>query len=229
MRGNGHPAADVATRMSAPQTFAVTWDYRCPFARNGHEHILDGLEAGAEWDVTFVPYFLNQGMGLEGQDTWDDPDHRADLLSLEVAVVVRDRLPEQFLAVHRALFDARHVDGADLRDRQVVADVLDGAGVDAAAVLAEVDAGWPAKVVRSEHERCVEQLDIFGRRPGPRHDRPRVGPHRRPPRAQRVQAHTPVALSGRRSGVATPRRARRACRPTPASRRGCRRAHHRSR
>jgi hypothetical protein len=148
--------------MSAPQTFAVTWDYRCPFARNGHEHILDGLEAGAEWDVTFVPYFLNQGMGLEGQDTWDDPDHRADLLSLEVAVVVRDRLPEQFLAVHRALFDARHVDGADLRDRQVVADVLDGAGVDAAAVLAEVDAGWPAKVVRSEHERCVEQLDIFG-------------------------------------------------------------------
>lgn len=162
MRGNGHPAADVATRMSAPRTFAVTWDYRCPFARNGHEHILDGLEAGAEWDVTFVPYFLNQGMGLEGQDTWDDPDHRADLLSLEVAVVVRDRLPEQFLAVHRALFDARHVDGADLRDRQVVADVLDGAGVDAAAVLAEVDAGWPAKVVRSEHERCVEQLDIFG-------------------------------------------------------------------
>jgi 2-hydroxychromene-2-carboxylate isomerase len=79
-----------------------------------------------------------------------------------VAVVVRDRLPEQFLAVHRALFDARHVDGADLRERQVVADVLDGAGVDAAAVLAEVDAGWPAKVVRSEHERCVEQLDIFG-------------------------------------------------------------------
>ena len=148
--------------MSVPQTFAVTWDYRCPFARNGHEHILDGLEAGAEWDVTFVPYFLNQGMGLEGQDTWDDPDHRADLLALEVAVVVRDRLPEHFLAVHRALFDARHVDGADLRDREVVAAVLDGAGVDADAVLAEVDAGWPAKVVRPEHERCVDQLDVFG-------------------------------------------------------------------
>jgi predicted DsbA family dithiol-disulfide isomerase len=148
--------------MSVPQTFAVTWDYRCPFARNGHEHLLDGLEAGAEWDVTFVPYFLNQGMGLEGQDTWDDPDHRADLLALEVAVVVRDRLPEHFLAVHRALFDARHVDGADLRDREVVASVLDGAGVEADAVLAEVDAGWPAKVVRQEHERCVDQFDVFG-------------------------------------------------------------------
>ena len=42
------------------QTFAVTWDYRCPFARIGHEHVLDALEAGAPWDVTFVPFFLNQ-------------------------------------------------------------------------------------------------------------------------------------------------------------------------
>jgi hypothetical protein len=148
--------------MSAPLAFAVTWDYRCPFARNGHEHILDGLEAGAEWDVTFVPYFLNQGMGTEGQDTWDHPDHQADLLSLAAGVAVRDRFPEHFLAVHRALFEARHVQGADLRDREVVAAALTRAGVDADAVLAEVDAGWPAKAIRSEHERCVEDLDVFG-------------------------------------------------------------------
>ena len=148
--------------MSAPLAFAVTWDYRCPFARNGHEHILDGLEAGAEWDVTFVPYFLNQGMGTEGQYTWDHPDHQADLLSLAAGVAVRDRFPEHFLAVHRALFEARHVQGADLRDREVVAAALTRAGVDADAVLAEVDAGWPAKAIRSEHERCVEDLDVFG-------------------------------------------------------------------
>ena len=148
--------------MSAPQTFAVTWDYRCPFARNGHEHILDGLEAGAPWDVAFIPYFLNQGMGLEGQDTWDDPAHQADLLALASGVVVRDRMADRFPSVHRALFDARHVDGADLRDREVVHGVLTGAGVDADAVLAEVDDGWPAKVIREEHERCVSELDVFG-------------------------------------------------------------------
>jgi len=148
--------------MSAPQTFAVTWDYRCPFARNGHEHVLDGLEAGADWDVTFVPYFLNQGTGTDGQDTWDDPAHQADLLSLAAGVAVRDRYPEHFLAVHRSLFTARHVEGADLRDRSVVHDALARAGADADAVLAEVDAGWPAKVIREEHERCVEELDVFG-------------------------------------------------------------------
>jgi len=148
--------------MTTPQTFAVTWDYRCPFARNGHEHILDGLEAGAEWDVTFVPYFLNQGMGTEGQDTWDDPAHQADLLALAAGVVVRDRMPEHFLAVHRSLFTARHDEAGDLRDRTVVRAALARAGVDADAVLAEVDAGWPAKVVRAEHERAVDGLDVFG-------------------------------------------------------------------
>ena len=61
--------------------FAVTWDYRCPFARNGHEHILDGLEAGADWDVTFVPFFLNQTHVPEGgTPAWDDPAHQPDLL-----------------------------------------------------------------------------------------------------------------------------------------------------
>lgn len=148
--------------MTTPKTFAVTWDYRCPFARNGHEHLLDGLEAGAEWDVTFVPYFLNQGMGSEGQDTWDDPAHQADLLALCAGVVVRDRFPEHFLAVHRSLFTARHDEAGDLRDRKVVHSALARAGVDADAVLAEVDAGWPAKVVRTEHERCVDELDVFG-------------------------------------------------------------------
>ena len=27
--------------------FAVNWDYRCPFARNAHEHLVEGLDAGA--------------------------------------------------------------------------------------------------------------------------------------------------------------------------------------
>lgn len=148
--------------MTTPLTFSVTWDYRCPFARNGHEHILDALEAGAEWDVTFVPYFLNQGMGSEGQQTWGDPSHQADLLALAAGVVVRDRFADRFLAVHRSLFTARHDEAGDLRDRAVVHGALTRGGVDADAVLAEVDSGWPAEVIRAEHERCVDQLDVFG-------------------------------------------------------------------
>ena len=55
-------------------SFAVTWDYRCPFARNFHEHVLTGLEAGADWDVRFVPFSLDQVHVAEGDpDVWDDP------------------------------------------------------------------------------------------------------------------------------------------------------------
>jgi hypothetical protein len=147
-----------------PRTqFAVTWDYRCPFARNAHEHLLDGLAAGADWDITFVPFFLNQTHVEEGATpSWEDPAHIPDLLSLEAGVVVRDRFPEQFLAVHRSLFAARHDDGGDLRDPGVVRNALARAGADPDAVLAEVEAGWPRKVAQTEHERVVDELDVFG-------------------------------------------------------------------
>jgi hypothetical protein len=149
--------------MSSELEFAVTWDYRCPFARNGHEHILDGLESGAPWEVTFVPFFLNQSHVPEGgTPAWDDPAQQADLLALAAGVVVRDRFNEHFLAVHRSLFSARHDEGGDLRDPAVVRDALTRAGADADAVLSEVDSGWPAKVVRDEHDRVVSQLDVFG-------------------------------------------------------------------
>jgi hypothetical protein len=114
----------------------VTWDYRCPFARIAHEHVLDALESGAPWDVTFVPFFLNQSHVPEGGvPAWDDPAQQPDLVALASGLVVRDRLPERFHAVHRALFNARHEEGGDLRDRGVVADALTRAGVDAEAVL----------------------------------------------------------------------------------------------
>ncbi len=149
--------------MTSTTSFAVTWDYRCPFARNGHEHILDGLEAGAPWQVRYVPFFLNQSHVPEGgTPAWDDPAQHADLLALAAGVVVRDRQPDHFPAVHRSLFTARHDDGGDLRRPEVVRGALSRAGVDADLVLAEVEAGWPAKVIRDEHEQVVQELDVFG-------------------------------------------------------------------
>ncbi|MGH9077083.1 MAG: DsbA family protein [Acidimicrobiales bacterium] len=146
-----------------PSSFAVTWDYRCPFARNVHEHILAGLAAGAPWDVQFVPFNLDQTHVAEGDAAvWDVPEQYPGLLAGEVGIVVRDHLPERFLAVHGALFRARHDDGSDLRDREVLARVLDSAGADAGAVLDEVDKGWPLQVYRKAHEAAVDGHQVFG-------------------------------------------------------------------
>jgi hypothetical protein len=113
--------------------FAVTWDYRCPFARNAHEHILTALEAGADWDVRFVPFSLDQTHVAEGEPpVWDQPDRYRGLLANQVGIVVRNRLPDRFFAVHRAIFTARHVEARDTRERGVLADILTTSGVDAA-------------------------------------------------------------------------------------------------
>lgn len=144
-------------------SFGVTWDYRCPFARNLHDHLVTALEAGGPWDVQFLAFSLDQPHVEEGQPSvFDEPERYPGLLATEAGIVVRDRQPERFLAVHRALFDARHRDAADLRERDVVASVLAGAGVDAAAALAEVDDGWPLEVFRKEHTSAVDTHQVFG-------------------------------------------------------------------
>ncbi len=143
--------------------FAVTWDYRCPFARNANEHILAGLAAGADWDVEFVPFSLGQAHVGDGDaPIWDRPDDDSGLVALQVGVWVRDHAPESFRAVHGALFAARHDHGANLRDREVLAKVLADHGVDAVAAFAAVDDGSLLAQVRSEHEASVADHDVWG-------------------------------------------------------------------
>jgi hypothetical protein len=144
-------------------SFSVTWDYRCPFARIGHLHVLAGLRDGADWDVTFTPFSLGQAHVEDGQpDVWDDPEKETGLLALQAGVVTRDRFPEQFAAVHTGLFDARHVESLDLRDRDVIARVLDGNGVPSQEVFDEIADGAPLDVVRKEHEAAVADNDVWG-------------------------------------------------------------------
>lgn len=144
-------------------SFAVTWDYRCPFARIAHQHVVTALQAGADWDVTFRAFSLDQGHVEEGDPpVWDLPERYPGLLANQAGIVVRDRHPEHFLAAHAALFDARHERALDTRQRDVVAGVLADAGVDAGAVLAEIDDGWPLETFRKEHSRAVDELEVFG-------------------------------------------------------------------
>jgi hypothetical protein len=144
-------------------SFSLTYDYRCPFARIAHEHVLDGLDAGADWDVTFLPFSLGQAHVEEGGvDVWDRPEEESGLLALQASVAVRDHQPEHFLAVHRALFEARHGQSADLRDEAVIRAALEAGGADADAAFAEIAAGGPLDVVHKEHDQSVNELAVFG-------------------------------------------------------------------
>jgi 2-hydroxychromene-2-carboxylate isomerase len=146
------------------RAFAVTFDYRCPFARNAHEHLLAGLAGGADWEVTFTPLSLGQ-MHVEegGTSVWDDPSLDTGLWALQAGVVVRDRHAEQFPAVHRALFEIRH-DRAEKLTPDVVTATLAGIlGGEAADAVAEtVDAGEALLTVRKEHEAITGGPGAWG-------------------------------------------------------------------
>jgi protein-disulfide isomerase-like protein with CxxC motif len=146
-----------------PLTFGVTWDYRCPFARNAHDHVIEGLLAGADWQVQFMPFSLGQVHVADDEpDIWDTPERDSGLLALQVGVVVRDHHPERFLALHRGLFDARHVHGLHLRDRDVLTELVELVGLEAGAVFERIDSGEALDTVRKEHEAAVAHHDVWG-------------------------------------------------------------------
>lgn len=144
-------------------TFAVTWDYLCPFARNVHEHVVAGLQAGAPWDVTFAPFSLMQAHVEEGEPpVWDQPEKARGVLALEAGIVVRDRFPDAFLDVHRGLFAARHDEGKELANADVVRQVLDSHGVPSDQVFDHIEDGWPLDVLRTAHDKAVAEHEVFG-------------------------------------------------------------------
>lgn len=147
----------------AVDQFAVTYDYRCPFARNAHEHVVAALRDDAPWGVRFAPFSLSQAHVEDGQPpVWDSDNHRSDLLAVACSIVVRDRFADRFLDVHMAMFAARHDQGRDLRQESVLADVLQSCDVDATEVLTALSDGWPIQQFRREHEAAVAEHQVFG-------------------------------------------------------------------
>ncbi len=144
-------------------TFAVTFDYRCPFARNVHEHLVTAMEGGADWEVEYLPFSLTQSHVEEGEEpVWDRADKTPDLIAIEAGLVVRDLFPERFPDVHIALFAARHDQGQDLRQQAVIGEVLEANGVGADDVFAAIAEGWPRQAFRKAHEAAVNDHQVFG-------------------------------------------------------------------
>jgi len=145
------------------ERFGITYDYRCPFARLVHDHVVVALQDGADWDVTFLPFCLGQAHVEEGEaDIWERPHDDSGLLALQLSVSVRDLQPGAFLAVHHALFNHRHNGGGSLRDDATLRRVITQASADADAAFADVSTGRPLAVIREEHTKYVRSHEVWG-------------------------------------------------------------------
>ena len=143
------------------QSFDVSFDYRCPFAKNLHLHVIEALRAGADFEVNFVPWSLSQGSRGDGPDVWNDPAYDGDLLSLAAAVSVRDQQSEYFLDAHEALFRARHDRAIRLVTLDEISNVLAPLGVDMAKVAADVASRRPHDVIAASHKE-FDRFEAFG-------------------------------------------------------------------
>lgn len=155
------PIEVLTARVS--RSFALTFDYRCPYARIAHDHVVAGLRDGADWDVTFLAFSLGQAHVAEGEPSvWDRPEQDSGIVALQVAVAVRDTQPDRFVDLHHALFEHRHAAAGGLRTREELDPVLTAAGVDVDAAWAEVDSGRPLATIEKEHTGYAETHDVWG-------------------------------------------------------------------
>lgn len=145
------------------RSFGLTYDYRCPFARLVHDHVVEGLRAGADWDVTFLPFCLGQAHVEDGQlDIWRRPNEDSGLLALQVSISLRDQQHQAFLDFHQAMFNHRHMGGGSLKDKNTLTRIMTESGADADAAFDDVASGRPLEVIEKEHTTFVKSHQVWG-------------------------------------------------------------------
>jgi hypothetical protein len=145
--------------------FAISFDYRCPFARNAHESVVAGLRAGRDWNVTFTPFSLDQVHVEEGEPpVWErDPAiWGTGVNALLWGIAVRDAFSEKFLDWHLAAFSARHDEGQKIAKLEVLSEIAASVGLDVDAVAKEVDSGRPLETLAQTHTESVKRHSMFG-------------------------------------------------------------------
>jgi hypothetical protein len=148
-----------------PREIAVSFDYRCPFARNAHEAVIQALRDGADLSVRFLPFSLDQAHVEEGDPpVWERPDTErgSGVLALQYGLAVRDRFQERFFEFHLATFAARFDEGRKIGKDETLRDVAGAVGLDVDALADEVESGGPLKTLEAEHTEAVDRWAMFG-------------------------------------------------------------------
>lgn len=145
--------------------FGLTFDYRCPFARNAHEAVINAERDGADLDVTYLAFSLDQSHIPEGETpVWErgPGEWGTGTLALLYGIAVRDTFSDSFLDAHVELFAQRHDHGLKLGHEDVLQAAVTRVGLDAAAVKDEVWSGRPLATLAAEHTEMVDRHSVFG-------------------------------------------------------------------
>lgn len=144
-------------------SFTLNFDYRCPYGRIVHDHVVTGLLGGADWNVTFTPFCLGQAHVEESEsDIWDRPEDDSGIDALQAAIAVRDTQSRLFVPVHHALHEYRHTQNGNLRRCESLNAVIASCDVDTDAMWAEVESGRPLATIKTEHTGFAATHSVWG-------------------------------------------------------------------
>ena len=211
-------------------SFGLTFDYRCPFARNGHEAVIARCETAPTSTSGSCRSRSTRSTSRRASRRSGNATRASGAPArprCSTASRCATRSPTKFLDAHVALFAQRHDHGLKLAHEDVLEEAIASVGLDADAVAAEVWSGRPLEDARGGAHRSGRALGrSSGSRPS-RRRRSRVHPlhgprPRRRPRSARSTCSTgPASTSSSARTVAALTR-----RPPPRSLSacGCRRA-----
>jgi protein-disulfide isomerase-like protein with CxxC motif len=143
--------------------FTINFDYLCPFARIANEIVIRAIQGGADHDVTFRAFSLSQVHAEDGEpEVWRTEPRPSGVTALEWGLALRDEFPDAFPAAHLAIFSARHDQGQDINDLDVIREAVSSAGLDPDEVAKVVAGGQPAKALAADHTWSVDEYRAFG-------------------------------------------------------------------
>ena len=148
------------------RAIAVTFDYRCPFAYNGHAAVVARRARAAPTSrcatsrspsTRCTSRRASRRSGSASPASWG-----TGVLALLYGIAVRDAFPDQFVDAHLALFAARHDKGLKLGHEDVLRDAVTSAGLDADAVAEEVASGRPLETLADGAHRSRRRAGASG-------------------------------------------------------------------
>jgi predicted DsbA family dithiol-disulfide isomerase len=146
-----------------PIRFDVFFDYQCPYVYRA-SLLLDAVRlAGRELEVRWRYFSLTQVNSKDdGWTVWDAPAKEPVKGRLAFAAAESARRQGRFEQLHRALLDARHRDGQDLDDPEVVRPAAAAAGLDLDRLSRDLADPSILGSLESDHRQAVGELGVFG-------------------------------------------------------------------
>jgi predicted DsbA family dithiol-disulfide isomerase len=125
--------------------------------------LLRAREQGAEIDVDWRYFSLTQvNNKSDGWTAWDAPAEEEVRGRLAFQAAEAARRQDAFERIHLPLLEARHRDGRDLADRDVVLDVARRAGLDTDRFERDLDDRSTLLALARDHTAGVENHGVFG-------------------------------------------------------------------